>query len=501
MAKQQYIKHLFENEEVSLREIARLTKVSQQTAQKYAYKEKWDDDHLPNCKPERYPVLCDYIAIIDEWLENDKREPRKQRHTVTRIFNRLKAEHGFQGSYSSVKKYVRKKKFMMKTVAEGYLPLAQPPAHAQVDFGDFKYYDSSGADYEGHALIVSFPYSNSGWMQVFPSENQECLLEGLKRIFYHIGGVPIRVRCDNMTTAVAQVLKGTERVLSDGFTRFMLQHRFGADFCNPNSGNEKGNVENKVGYTRRNMLVPVPVIDDFEAFNKELLARCDADHDREHYRHGDTLEDLWEQEKKRLLTLPEYEYEVFRYESVSVGNTGFVAVDKKQYGLSPELYGKVVQAKVYFDKIQFFYDHQLLTTYDRIYHKKEVSDWKQYLPTLMQKPGAVEHTRFFNQMPKLWQEHLRNSKGNERKSALLLLSEMVRDGNEALCDDALELAGEYGRLDNDSIRQCYYLIAKPENRPVSMKLTSNPPLLDYTPDLTVYDVLTTGVPLTGGAAQ
>jgi transposase len=120
MAKQQYIKHLFENEEVSLREIARLTKVSQQTAQKYAYKAKWDDDHLPNCKPERYPVLCDYIAIIDEWLENDKREPRKQRHTVTRIFNRLKAEHGFQGSYSSVKKYVRKKKFLMKTVAEGY---------------------------------------------------------------------------------------------------------------------------------------------------------------------------------------------------------------------------------------------------------------------------------------------------------------------------------------------------------------------------------------------
>ena len=495
MAKQQYIKHLFENEEVSLREIARLTKVSQQTAQKYAYKEKWDDDHLPNCKPERYPVLCDYITIIDEWLENDKREPRKQRHTVTRVFNRLKAEHGFQGSYSSVKKYVRKKKFLMKTVAEGYLPLAQPPAHAQVDFGDFKYYDSSGADYEGHALIVSFPYSNSGWMQVFPSENQECLLEGLKRVFYHIGGVPVRVRCDNMSTAVAQVLKGTERVLSDGFTRFMLQHRFGADFCNPNSGNEKGNVENKVGYTRRNMLVPVPVIDDFEAFNKELLARCDADHDREHYRHGDTLEDLWEQEKKRLLTLPEYEYEVFRYESVSVGNTGYVAVDKKQYGLSPELYGKVVQAKVYFDKIQFFYDHQLLTTYDRIYHKKEVSDWKQYLPTLMQKPGAVEHTRFFNQMPKLWQEHLRNAKGNERKSALLLLSEIVRDGNEALCDDALELAGEYGRLDNDSIRQCYYLIAKPENRPVPMKLTSNPPPLNYTPDLSVYDVLT------GGAAQ
>jgi len=502
MAKQQYIKHLFESEEASLREISRRTGVSQQTAKKYAYKEKWDDDHLPDCKPERYPVLQDFIAVIDEWLENDRREPRKQRHTVTRIFHRLQDEHGFQGSYSSVKKYVRKKKFLMKTVAQGYLPLAQPPAHAQVDFGKFKYYDSGGGAHQGFALIVSFPYSNSGWMQVFPSENQECLLEGLKRIFYHIGGVPIRVRCDNMSTAVVQILKGTERIISDGFTRFMLQHRFEADFCNPDSGNEKGNVENKVGYTRRNMLVPVPVIDDFEAYNKELLARCDADHDREHYRHGDTLEDRWEQENKSLLTLPKYEYEVFRYESAPVGKTGFVTVDKSKYGLSPELSGKVVQAKIHFDRIAFFYDHHLLKTYDRSYEKNDaVSDWKQYLPTLMQKPGAVEHTRFFDQMPKLWQDYLRSTRGGERKSALTLLMEIVDDGNEAFCDDALEMAREYGHLDNDSIRQCYLLITKPENRPVPMKLSCNPPPLNCTPDLTVYDRLTAVAPLAGGAAQ
>jgi Transposase and inactivated derivatives len=490
MAQKQYIKHLYEKEEKSLREISRITGLSQQTAAKYAYQSKWDEDNLPDCKPEKYPVLHDFIPIIDEWLEQDRREPRKQRHTVTRIFKRLQEEHGFQGSYSSVKKYVRKKKFLMKTIAEGYLPLSKPPGHAQVDFGDFKYYDSGGTSHEGHALIVAFPYSNNGWMQVFRSENQECLLEGLKRIFYHIGGVPIRIRCDNMSTAVAQILDGTERVLSDGFARFMLQHRFEADFCNPNSGNEKGNVENKVGYTRRNMLVPVPVIDDFAAFNEELLSRCDADHDREHYRYGDTLEDLWAQEKKRLLTLPMYEYEVFRYESVTVGKTGFAAVDKSRYGLSPELSGKIVQAKIYFDRIQFFYDRQLLKTYDRSYEKnKEVSDWKQYLPTLLSKPGAVEHMQFFDQMPKLWQGYLKTTKGKERKSALTLLMEIVQDGNESLCDDTLELAEEYGRLDNDSIRQCYYLIAKPENHPVPMKLNSEPPLLNYNPDLTVYDML------------
>ena len=92
----------------------------------------------------------------------------------------------------------------------------------------------------------------------------------MKRIFERIGGVPVRLPFDNMTTAmttaVSQVLKGTERVLTDGFNRFMLHYRFQADFCNPASGNEKGNVENKVGYSRRNAFVPVPTIADFPFF-------------------------------------------------------------------------------------------------------------------------------------------------------------------------------------------------------------------------------------------
>jgi hypothetical protein len=95
-------------------------------------------------------------------------------------------------------------------------------------------------------------------------------------------------------------------------------------------------------------------------------------------------------------------------------------------------------------------------------------------------------------MPKLWQEHLRSAKGNERKTALMLLSEMVNDGNEAFCDDALALANESGRTDADSIRQCYLLISKPENYPQPLKFSTEPPQLNYRPDLSVYDRLTGG---------
>lgn len=494
MPQVEYIKDLYENEGLSLRQIAERTQHHFDTVKKYAYQDNWNQPAGPPTSNREFVAMRKYIPVVDKWLEQDEKEPRKQRHTIMKVFKRLQAEHSYTGSYNSVKRYYNHKKESMKQYRESYVPLAHPPGFAQVDFGDFKYYDGLGEGQEGHALILSFPQANTGWMQVFPSENQECLLEGLKRIFYHIGGVPICIRCDNMTTAVSQVLKGTERVLSDGFHRFMLHHRFTAEFCTPNKGNEKGSVENKVGYTRRNMLVPVPTITDFDEFNKNLFRLCDEDHEREHYQHGVPLKELWEEDKRVLLSLPEYEYEVFRYESLSVSKDGFIEVDPAKYSLSPELYGKVVQAKIYFDKIEMFHDHCLLKTFQRSYKKKDkVCDWRVYLPTLIKKPGATEHTEFFHQMPQLWQEHLKSTRGRERKSALMLLSEIVSDGNDALCDDVLELAGEYGRMDSDSLRQCYLFISKPENNPLPLQLASSPPLLNYRPDLTVYDGLTGGV--------
>ena len=109
MAQIQYIKDLFENEDLSLRKISRRTNHSFNTVKKYAYQENWGEGELPNLEPESYPVLGDFIPIIDEWLEADRKVPRKQRHTMWRMFCLLRDEHGFTGSYSSVKRYVRKK--------------------------------------------------------------------------------------------------------------------------------------------------------------------------------------------------------------------------------------------------------------------------------------------------------------------------------------------------------------------------------------------------------
>lgn len=496
MAQKQYIKHLWEEEGKSLREISRRTGLSFQTVQKYAYQKDWTPEQPveKDADPSRYPVLGPYLRIIDEWLENDRREPRKQRHTATRIFHRLQKEHGYSGGYTSVKEYVRKRKRQMyESGNSGYLPLEQPKAHGQIDFWQFKYYDVLGRDQLGYALTISFPYSNAAFVQVFKSENQECLLEGMKRIFSNIGGTPVRLKADNMTTAVAHILEDGQRELSEGFARFMLHYRFQADFCNPASGNEKGNVENKVGYGRRNFLVPIPIIEDFEEFNQALFGRCEEDMNRSHYKHGITILKRWQAEQKHLLTLPEYEYYVFRYETARVNNYGCVLVDTNRYGISPDYAGQMAQLRIYYDRVEIYHNHTLLKTYKRSYGRnEEILDWKQYIGVMCKKPGGAVHTRFFGQIPRLWREHLQTAARRERKSALLVLQEIVRDGNEKLAGDAIDLARECGRLDADSIRQCYYMISKAEHHPLPLTFSSQTPTLGYNPNLTAYDNLMGG---------
>ena len=83
-------------------------------------------------------------------------------------------------------------------------------------------------------------------------------------------------------------------------------------FCNPNSGHEKGSVENKVGYLRRNMLVPVPEFKDMNEFNKELLEKCSQDMNRIHYKKNKLISELFKEDIMALKSLPNKSFEVFK---------------------------------------------------------------------------------------------------------------------------------------------------------------------------------------------
>lgn len=208
------------------------------------------------------------------------------------------------------------------------------------------------------------------------------------------------------------------------------------------------------------------------------------------------MQSLWDEESPKLLTMPEKPYEVFRYEALRVSKTGFVTIDTNKYGLSPELHDETVQAKIYYDHIEFIHSRTVVATYHRSYGKHgEFMDWTQYISTLCRKPGAVEHTKFFSSMPQPWQDYLAAVKGAERRTALELLDDIVKDGNADCCVDLLALAQQNGRSDVDSVKQCYYSLLKENRTPEPLDLLSQVPVINYNPNLSVYDSLT------GGAAS
>ncbi len=235
---------------------------------------------------ESVSLLDPLKPIIDQWLLDDLKAPRRQRHTAKRVFERLQEEYSEQLEVKlrTVQYYVSyKKKEIYKSQQKARLPLYHPPGEAQVDFGHFSYINNSGDMVDALKLTVSFPYSNQAYCQIFGGENQQCLLQGMRNIFEHIGKVPNRILFDNLSSAVAHMGNGHNRTLTDGFERFMAHYKFEAAFCNGAAGWEKGNVENKVGYERRNMFVPIPTILDFNQFNQSLFIVCEKDAKREHY--------------------------------------------------------------------------------------------------------------------------------------------------------------------------------------------------------------------------
>ena len=281
-----HIRDMYYQQDKNISQIASETGLNRKTVSKYVDMEDFNTPSpTPASEEEHESKLDPFKPLIDEWLEADKLAPRKQRHTAKRIYRRLRDEaEGFNCSYRLVALYVAEKKEELRLKkTEGYIPLVHHPGEAQADFGFADFYENWKLHHEAKYLVLSFPFSNGGFLQLNYGENMECLLEGPVAMFEHIGGVPTEIWFDNTRTIVTKVIKGGGRNVTERFQRFCEHYRIKAVFMNPESGWEKGNVENKVGYLRRNELVPVPRFDSLADENKYLLDRCELDMQREHY--------------------------------------------------------------------------------------------------------------------------------------------------------------------------------------------------------------------------
>ena len=212
----------------SISEIARKVGVSRNTV--YAKLAAPDLSPQMPVKEPREKMLDAYRPVIEGYLDEDERTWRKQRHTARRIWQRLRDEHGVACSESTVRHYVHDLKAQRKSVAESYLDLVWSPGEAQADFGEADF-AIVGARRRMSFFVLSFPFSNMGFAQVFPSENAECVCQALKQIFEYVGGVPTRIVFDNATGVGRRVCD--EVRTTETFAAFAAHYGFAFSFCNP----------------------------------------------------------------------------------------------------------------------------------------------------------------------------------------------------------------------------------------------------------------------------
>ena len=262
--------------------IARELGVSRDTVHKHARTEDLSPEP-PKARKGRPSKMDGWAPLVDQWLTDDFRENRKQRHTAHRVWRRLVDECGADVSEQTVRRYVREARLRLGGGPSCLLGLDWPAGVAQVDFGHAAFV-AGGTRREMPFFVASFPYSNVWLAQVFPGENAECASQGPGNVFEFVGGVPTRVVFDNATGVGRRVCDGvrTTRLFEACSAHYGFEYRF----RDPYSGHEEGSAGNKVGTQRRNLFVPVPRVWDVDGHDERLPGRSRDMSRKEHHGRG-----------------------------------------------------------------------------------------------------------------------------------------------------------------------------------------------------------------------
>lgn len=368
-------------------EISRRFGIDRKTASRYMGNDSFSEENEKPCQVAS--KLDPWKAEIDGWLIEDRRMRFKQRHTAQRVYDRLKELHAdFDGSYTLVQRYLKAYKTKQRQY-EGALELVWHAGEAQADFGEADVLHKGALQIIKY-LTLSFPQSNAAYMQAFGGETAECVCQGLRDIFHRIGGVPLRIVFDNATGIGRRVRD--QVTFSELFLRFKCHYGFSVSFCNPASGNEKGNVENKVGYLRRTMLVPAPEIDDLAIWNESLLPRCEADFERPHYKKNFSIAELFRNDVAALAPLPEKPFRVERLVKMRTDGYGKFCMDGAHwYSSAPEhAYQNIVVGIGAHALTVYAESGDIVACHARQYGsmRTDTCDYVTSIDMLVKKPGA-----------------------------------------------------------------------------------------------------------------
>lgn len=478
--------------ELSLRQAARTYHLNFRTVLKIV--QQHDPPAYQSTRPRTKPVLGPFLPVVHQILEEDRHAPPKQRHTARRIYDRLYEEHHYRGCPSIVRAAVAAWK---QQQAEAFVPLLHPPGEAQCDFGR-AVVEVAGIRHKAALFVLTLPHSNVRFGCLFPRECTETFQEGHVRAFAFLGGVPQSIRYDNSRLAVVKCEDRHRRRTSDEFARLQGHFHFHGQFCGVRQAQEKGHVENGVGYVRRNHLVPVPQADSWEAVNTQLTTACQRELEKPPPRGGLSRAELLAEDRRAFLALPGESFVARRLAVVTINTLALGRFDTNDYSVPTVYVQQTLSVTGTIDRVRFHHRGTVVAEHPRCWDRRQVTmEPLHYLALLEGKPYAFDSARPLAgwKLPDCFltlRQRLEKADPADGTRKYIGVLRLLEQQPTAVVQQAVEQALRLGILDACAIRLLVEKAAQPQP-PDDFDLSDRPGLLGVQvpePDLSAYTQLT-----------
>jgi transposase len=420
------------------------------------------------------PKLDGFTAIIDAWLDGDRAVHRKQHHTAKRVFDRLRAEHGFTGGYTIIKDYVRDRE---RRGREMFVPLAHPPGDAQADFGE-AIVIIGGVEQKAYFFVMDLPHSDACFVRAYPAATAEAWMDGHVHAFAFFGRVPQSALYDNDRCLVSKILPDGTRRRATLFSALQSHYLFRDRYGRPGKGNDKGSVEGLVGYARRNFMVPIPRFASWVEFNADLEAQCRKRQNDILRSHKEPIGDRLQRDLAAMKPLPGAPFEACDQANGKVSSQSLVRYDTNDYSV-PVAYGhQDVWVRGYVDQVVIGCRGEVIARHPRCYAREDaVFDPVHYLPLIERKINALDQAaplaewnlpEEFQTLRRLMEARMLKMGRREYVQVLRLLETFGLNDLHGAIKDALRLRA----VGFDAVK--HLLLCRIESRPPKLDLASYP---------------------------
>lgn len=439
-------RHFVSGETIS--SIARSLKLSRTTVRKAL---KAENEPLYQRQNQPTPKLGAFQEQLRSWLDLDAKLPRRQRRTAQRLFECLQIE-GYQGSYGPVQRFVQDWKQQTRhnlSTKQVFVPLTfRPGETCQFDWSQ-ETVSLGGVVQTIKVAHFRLTYSRQMFVVAYPRETQEMVLDAHSKAFAFFDGVPKRMVYDNLKTVVDAIFVGKERQFNRRFLTLANHYLFEPVACTPESGWEKGQVENQVGNIREWLFTPMATFENFAALNDWLATRCRELTGRIHPEQTSrTIAECFTEEQLLLMPVKAC-FDGYVEETKRVSQLCLIRVDRNRYSVPAQWANTVVSVRVTAYQVRMVADGQIIAEHNRCFGRDQlICDPWHYLPVLEKKPGALRHGAPFQNwdlpisIQVVRNKLLKQAKGDQAFVDLLLMARSLGDGGldalEVACDLTLE---------------------------------------------------------------